>query len=95
MQKHPTIGELILLPYKKLIYIVRTIHVTKKIGVQTKRTKVLVCYDFHYGISNEKEDVMFAIKSDMFSIGTIVVVTHTKHVPTLVYITNLGIVELV
>ncbi len=29
------------------IHIVRTIHVTKKLGVQTKRPKVLICYDFH------------------------------------------------
>ncbi len=39
---------------------IRTIHVTKKLGIQTKRPKVLVCYDFHYGISNDEEDVMFA-----------------------------------
>jgi hypothetical protein len=39
---------------------IRTIPITNKLGVQTKRLKVLVCYDFHFGISDEKEDVMFA-----------------------------------
>jgi hypothetical protein len=36
---------------------------------------------------------MFAIKLDLFSIGTIVVPTHTKHVPKLVYIPYIGIIE--
>jgi hypothetical protein len=49
--------------------IVRTIHVTKKLGVQTKKPKVLVHYDFHYGIFNKEEDMMFATKLDLFSIG--------------------------
>ncbi len=31
--------------------IIRTIFVIKKHGVQTKRLKVLMCYDFHFGIS--------------------------------------------
>jgi hypothetical protein len=39
--------------------LIRIILVIKKIDVQTKSLKVLVCYDFHYGISNEEEDVMF------------------------------------
>ncbi len=39
--------------------LVKTILIIKKLGVQTKRPKVLMCYDFHYGISNEKEDIMF------------------------------------
>jgi hypothetical protein len=33
---------------------IRTIHVIKKLGV--KHPKVLVCYDFHYGIFYEEED---------------------------------------
>jgi hypothetical protein len=40
--------------------VVRTILVTKKFDVQTKRPKVLVCYDFHFGIFDDEEDVMFA-----------------------------------
>ncbi len=45
---------------------IRTIPITKKLGVQTKRPKVLVCCDFHSGIFDEEEDVMFATKLDMF-----------------------------
>jgi hypothetical protein len=32
---------------------VRTIFVNKKLGASTKRLKVFVCYDFHFGISNK------------------------------------------
>jgi hypothetical protein len=36
---------------------------------------VLICYDFHFGIFNKEEDLMFATKPRLFSIGTIVVPT--------------------
>jgi hypothetical protein len=49
----------------------KTILVTKKLSVESKRPKVLICYDFHSEISNEMEDMMFAIKLDLFLIGTI------------------------
>jgi hypothetical protein len=39
---------------------IKIIPITKKLGVQTKRLEILVCYDFHFRISNEEEDVMFA-----------------------------------
>jgi hypothetical protein len=39
--------------------IVRIVLVIKKFGVQTKRLEVLMCYDFHFGILYEEEDVMF------------------------------------
>jgi hypothetical protein len=32
---------------------IKTIPITKKLGAQTKRPKVLICYDFHFGISGE------------------------------------------
>ncbi len=41
---------------------IRTMHVIKKLEVPTKCLEVLVCYDFHYGIFNEEEDLMFAIE---------------------------------
>ncbi len=41
---------------------IKTIIVTKKLGAPTKCPKVLVCYDFHSGISNEEEDLMFVTK---------------------------------
>ncbi len=36
---------------------------------------MLVCYDFHYRISDEEEDLKFATKLNFFSKGTIVVAT--------------------
>jgi hypothetical protein len=57
--------------------IVRTIPITKKLGPPTKHLEILVCYDFHFGISDEEEDLMFAIEPQLFLIGTI-------HVPTLI-----------
>ncbi len=55
--------------------IVKTIHVNKKLGAPTKRPKVLVCYEFHYGIFDEEQDFMFTTKPRLFSIKTIVVLT--------------------
>jgi hypothetical protein len=39
---------------------VKTIFVTKKLETPTKRLEVSVCCDFHYGIFDEEEDLMFA-----------------------------------
>jgi hypothetical protein len=69
---------------------VKTIPITKKLGAQTKRPKVLVCYDFHSTILDEKEDVMFATKLDLFSIRTIEVSTHTKLVSKPIHTPNLN-----
>jgi len=55
--------------------IIRTIAITKNLGAPTKRPKILVCYDFHYGIFNEEEDLMFATNPRLFSIGTIAILT--------------------
>jgi len=63
------------------IGIVKTIPITKKLSIQTKRPEVLVCCDFHSGISNDKEDVMFVIELHLFSIGTIIIPTHIEHIP--------------
>jgi len=54
---------------------IRTIHVTWKLGAPTKHPEVLVYYDFHSGISDKEEDLMFATKLIFFSMGTIVVPT--------------------
>jgi hypothetical protein len=42
--------------------IIKTILVIKKLGAPTKHLELLVCYDFHFGIFDEKEDLMFAIE---------------------------------
>jgi hypothetical protein len=54
---------------------VKTILVTKKLEAPTKHLEVLVCYDFHFKITYEKKDLMFATKPRLFSTGTIVVLT--------------------
>jgi hypothetical protein len=56
----------------------KTILVTKKLSVESKRPKVLVCYDFHSKIFNEKEDMMFSIELDLFLIRTITIPNHIK-----------------
>ncbi len=68
--------------------------VTKKL-VQTKRPKILICYDFHFGILDEEEDMMFTTKLDLFSISFIVVPTHIKPVSKPVYLPNFNIIEVV
>jgi hypothetical protein len=40
-------------------------------GCNVKKPKMLLCYGFQNGITNEKEDVMFVTKLELFSIGTI------------------------
>jgi hypothetical protein len=54
-----------------------------------------MCYDFHFGISNEKEDVLFAIKLDLFSIGTIVVPIRIEPIFKIIYILDFNIAKLV
>jgi hypothetical protein len=58
--------------------IVRTIPITKKLGTPTKRLEMLICYDFHYKIFNEKKDIMIATEPGLFLIRTIVVLTLIK-----------------
>jgi hypothetical protein len=73
--------------------IIRTIPITKKLGVQTKIPKVFVCYDFHFGIFDEEKNVMFATKLNLFSFGTIVILIHIEHVLQPIYIPNIVIAE--
>ncbi len=59
--------------FTKKWYVVITICITKKLGAPIKRPKVLVCYDFRFGIFNEEEDLTFVIELALFSKRTIVV----------------------
>jgi hypothetical protein len=43
----------------------------KHLGVEVKRTKVLLCYNYQNGIINEEEDIIFTIEPKLFFIGTI------------------------
>jgi hypothetical protein len=50
---------------------IKTIIVTKHLGGEIRRPKVLLCYDYQIGIINEEEDITFAIKPELFLIGTV------------------------
>jgi hypothetical protein len=41
------------------------------LGGEVRRPKVLLCYNYQNGITNEEEDSIFATKPKLFSIGTI------------------------
>ncbi len=71
------------------IGVVRIVPITKKLSIQTKWPEVLVYYDFHSKISDDEEDVIFATKSNMFSIRTIAIPIHIEHVPKPVCIPNI------
>jgi hypothetical protein len=74
------------------IGIVRTIPITKKLEAATK---MLICYDFHFGIFDEEEDLMFAIELGLFSIGTIVVLrlVWSDQLVKLITLAGMNIVE--
>ncbi len=42
--------------------IIRTITIIKHLGGELKRPKKLLCYEYQNGITNEKEDIIFATK---------------------------------
>ncbi len=42
--------------------IIRIIIVTKHLGGEVKRLEMLLCYDYQNGITDEKEDIIFATK---------------------------------
>jgi hypothetical protein len=41
------------------------------LGGEIRRPKVLLCYDYQNGIIDDEEDIIFATKPELFSIGTI------------------------
>jgi hypothetical protein len=50
---------------------IHTIAITKHLDSNIKRPKVLLCYDFINGVTNEEEDMLLVAKLDLFTIGTI------------------------
>jgi hypothetical protein len=73
-------------------FMTRTKTNSRKLNVQTKRQEVLICCDFHFRISDEEEDVMFAIELDMFSIGTKKILSHIEPVSKPIHIPYLNII---
>jgi len=57
--------------------IIRTISLNKKLGVETRRLQVLVCYDLLEGLTYEEEDLIFETKPKLFLIGTIIISNET------------------
>jgi hypothetical protein len=51
--------------------IVQTITITKHLGGEVRKPKVLLCYDYQNGITYEKEDIIFVTQPKLFSIKTI------------------------
>jgi hypothetical protein len=41
---------------------IRAIMMTKNLGTKVKQLKLLLCYDYHNGITNEEEDIIFVTK---------------------------------
>jgi len=48
--------------------IIKIIIVTKRLGGEVRKPKVLLCYDYQNGIIDEEEDIMFAIEPKLFLI---------------------------
>jgi hypothetical protein len=51
--------------------IVRTIIITKHLGSEIRKPKVLLCYDYQKAIIDEEENIIFAIEPKLFSIRII------------------------
>ncbi len=60
-----------------------TITITKHLGGEVRRLKVLLCYDYHNGIIDEKENIIFATKPKLFSIGTISLLETSQSMKTI------------
>jgi hypothetical protein len=41
------------------------------LGNEVRRQKVLLCYNYQNGITDEEEDIILTIELELFSIGTI------------------------
>jgi hypothetical protein len=53
--------------------IITIILVNKKLGGETTRPQVFVCYDLLEGLINGKEDLIFKIELNLFSLGIITI----------------------
>ncbi len=58
-------------------------------GGEVRRPKMLLCYNYQNGITNEEEDIIFAIELELFSIGTINLLQTIQYMKT----TYVGIMD--
>jgi len=61
---------------------IRTIIITKHLGGEVRKLKMLLCYDHQNGITYEEEDIIFAIEPKLFSIRTISLLEIIQYVKT-------------
>jgi hypothetical protein len=59
------------------------------LGGEVRKPKVLLCYNYQNGITDEEEDIIFVIKLELFSIGTINLLETIQFVKT----TDVGIMD--
>ncbi len=59
-------------------------------GNEVRRPKVLLCYDYQNGITDEEKDIIFATKPKLFSIGTINLLEKIQCMKT----TDVGIMDI-
>jgi hypothetical protein len=69
---------------------IQTIIVIKHLGNEVRKHEVLLCYDYHNGITNEEEDIILAIELELFSIGIIKLLKTIQSMKT----TNVGIMDI-
>jgi len=60
------------------------------LGSEVRTFKVLLCYDYQNGITNEEEDIIFATKPKLFSIITISLPKTIKFMKTI----DVGIMDI-
>jgi len=70
---------------------IRTITITKHLGGEVRKPKVLLCYNYQNGITDEEEDIIFVIKLELFSIGTINLLETIQFVTTDVGIMDIDV----
>ncbi len=68
---------------------IKTITVTKHLGGEVRKPKVLLCYNYQNGIIDEEEDIIFVIELELFSIGIINLLEIIQFMKT----TNVGIMD--
>ncbi len=61
---------------------VKTITITKHLGGEARIPKMLLCYNYQNGITNEEKDIIFATEPKLFSIRTINLLHIIQYVKT-------------
>ncbi len=69
---------------------IKTITITKHLGGEERKPKMLLCYEYQNGITEEEEDIIFATKPELFSIRIISLPETIQYVKT----TNVEIMDI-